>query len=120
MLGMFMAYCHSCGEKLPSGALFCPKCGAKTIAGAEANAATPSEEVREAFNRMSVEMEKAFNIAVREMQQAFQTAKGNVEKAVYKELIVCPNCGEKNSSAAAFCFKCGTKLPKQSDKAKSA
>jgi len=114
-----MAYCHSCGEKLPKDALFCPKCGAKTIAGVEANAATPSEEVREAFNRMSVEMEKAFNIAVKEMQQAFQTARSNVEKTFYKEMIVCPNCGEKNANGVAYCFKCGNKMPQPNSKTQS-
>jgi uncharacterized membrane protein YvbJ len=115
-----MAYCHSCGEKLPKEALFCPKCGTKTIVGVEANAASPSDEVKEAFNKMSLEMEKAFNVAVKEMQQAFQTAKSNVEKTFYKEMIVCPNCGEKNTSGAVYCFKCGTKLSTPSaDKAKS-
>ena len=111
-----MAYCHSCGEKLSKDALFCPKCGTKTARGVDANAASPSDEVREAFNRMSQEMEKAFSIAAKEIQEAFQTAKSNIQKTLYKEPVVCANCGEKNSSSAVYCFKCGNKLGTQATK----
>ncbi len=114
-----MAYCHNCGEKLSSNALFCSKCGAKTIQGTGASAATPADELREAFNKMSQEMEKAFNIAAKEMQDAFQTARNNIQKSLYKEPIVCPNCGEKNPAHSVYCFKCGTKLPtNQTEKTK--
>jgi predicted amidophosphoribosyltransferase len=105
-----MAYCSNCGEKLPKDALFCPKCGTKTVKGVESNAATPSDETREAFTRMSQEMEKAFNIAAKEIQEAFQTARSNVQKTLYKEPVACPNCREKNPSSAVYCFKCGKKL----------
>jgi uncharacterized membrane protein YvbJ len=105
-----MTYCHNCGEKLPENALFCPKCGTKTVEGVKANAPAPSDEIREAFNKMSVELEKAFNVAAKEAQQAFQSARNNIQKTIYKEPIVCPNCGEKNSASAAYCFKCGKSL----------
>ena len=105
-----MAYCHNCGEKLPENALFCPKCGTKTAMGAASNAASPSDEMREAFVKISQEMEKAFNIAAKEVQEAFQTARNNVQRSINKEPIICPNCGEKNAPSAAYCFKCGKAL----------
>ena len=105
-----MTYCHNCGEKLPENALFCPKCGTKTVEGVKANASAPSDEIREAFNRMSVELEKAFNMAAKEAQAAFQIARNNIQKTIYKEPIVCPSCGEKNPANATYCFKCGRSL----------
>jgi len=114
-----MAYCSNCGEKLPEDALFCPKCGTRTAKGVKAKAASPSDEMKEAFNRMSQEMEKAFNIAAKEMQAAFQTARRNIQKTLYKEAVVCPNCGAKNLGNAVYCFKCGKKLPQvQAEKPK--
>jgi uncharacterized membrane protein YvbJ len=107
---MFMAYCSNCGAKISEDAYFCPKCGTKTIKGAKANVAAPSDEIKEAFTKMSQELEKAFSIAAKEMQTAFQTARENIQKSLYKEPITCSNCGEKNSSDASFCFKCGKKL----------
>src|SRR4030067_2546351 len=50
--GKFMAYCSTCGEKLPKDAYFCPKCGTKTSLGMESNAPTPSDEMRQAFAKM--------------------------------------------------------------------
>ena len=112
-----MPYCHVCGTKLPDNALFCPNCGTKVAAAAAAGASTagapsgtPSDEIRDAFNRMSIEMEKAFNIAAKEVQTAFETARDNIQKSMYKTPIVCPNCGEKNPSSADYCYKCGAKL----------
>jgi predicted amidophosphoribosyltransferase len=110
VLVKLMAYCSNCGEKIPKDAYFCPKCGTKAVKGAETNVAAPSDELRDAFAKMSQELEKAFTIAAKEMHAAFQTARENIQKSLYKEPIVCPNCGEKNSSSAAFCFKCGKKL----------
>jgi ribosomal protein L40E len=80
------------------------------VKGVEANVAAPSDEVREAFAKMSQELEKAFAIAAREIQAAFQTARENIQQSLYKEPLVCPNCGEKNPSDAIFCRKCGKKL----------
>jgi uncharacterized membrane protein YvbJ len=112
-----MAYCSNCGEKLPKDAYFCPKCGTKTTKGVETNVPTPSDEMRQAFARMSVEMEKAFAVAAKEIQAAFQTARDNIQKSLQKEPIVCSNCGEKNPGDSAFCFKCGKKLePKSKEK----
>ena len=107
-----MTYCHNCGEKLPENALFCPKCGTKTAEGVKANASTPSEELREAFNKMSIELEKAFNVAAKEVQEAFQVARNNIQRSIYKEPIVCSNCGGKNPANASYCFKCGKSLSK--------
>ena len=78
--------------------------------GAEANIPAPSDELREAFAKMSQELEKAFAVAAKEIQAAFQTARENIQQSLYKEPRVCPNCGEKNLSNAAFCYKCGKKL----------
>ena len=78
--------------------------------GVEANVPFPSDELREAFAKMSQELEKAFTVAAKEMQTAFQTARENIQQSLYKEPLVCPNCGEKNRSDAAFCHKCGKKL----------
>ena len=106
-----MPYCYACGEKLPENAAFCPKCGVKAVgASGTGAAATPADELREAFTRMSVEMERAFNIAAREVQEAFQSARSNVQKTVFKEPINCPSCGTKNPGSAVYCYKCGTKI----------
>jgi uncharacterized membrane protein YvbJ len=103
-----MTYCNVCGAKVPEDAAFCPKCGNKVAGSSGAN--SPSDELREAFNRMSIEMEKAFNIAAKEVQQAFQSARSNVQRTISKEPITCPNCGEKNPASATYCFKCGKTL----------
>ena len=105
-----MAYCSNCGEKLPKDAAFCPKCGTKAMQGVEASVPYRSDELREAFATMSQELEKAFAAAAKEIQAAFQTARENVQQSLYKEPLVCPNCGEKNRGDAAFCNKCGKKL----------
>jgi uncharacterized membrane protein YvbJ len=107
---MSMAYCSNCGEELPKDAYFCPKCGAKAMQGVEANVPYLSDELREAFAKMSQELEKAFTLAAEEIQAAFQTARENIQQSLYKEPLACPNCGEKNRSTAAFCYKCGKKL----------
>jgi predicted amidophosphoribosyltransferase len=103
-----MVYCSNCGKEIPQNARFCPNCGTK--ARIEPPSATPSDEMREAFTKMSIEMEKAFSIAAKQVQEAFKTAKDNVQKTVYREPIVCPNCGEKNVANATYCFKCGKNL----------
>ena len=105
-----MAYCSNCGEELQKGAYFCPKCGTKTSMGTEANAPAPSDELRQAFARMSTEIEKAFAVAAKEIQNAFQTARENVQKSVQTAPIVCGNCGQTNPSGSVYCFKCGYKL----------
>jgi ribosomal protein L40E len=107
---MLMAYCSNCGEKVPKDAYFCPKCGTKAMKGVEANVAAPSDELREAFAKMSQELEKAFAVAAKEIQAAFQTARENIQQSLHQEPLVCANCGEKNPSDATFCYKCGKKL----------
>ena len=105
-----MNYCSHCGKEIPEDAYFCPNCGTRALKGAEANVGAPSGEMRDAFAKMSQELEKAFAIAAKEMQAAFQTATENIQKSFYKEPIVCPSCGEKNSGSAIFCSNCGKKL----------
>jgi rRNA maturation endonuclease Nob1 len=107
---MFMAYCSNCGEKIPEDALFCPKCGTKTLKGVEANVSAPTDDLKEAFAKMSRELDKAFSVAAKEINAAFQTASENIQKSLKKEKIVCPNCGEKNPNNAVFCYNCGKKL----------
>lgn len=109
-----MAYCSNCGEKLPKDASFCPKCGTKTVLGAETNAPATSDELRQAFAKMSQEIEKAFAIAAKEIQDAFQTARDNVQKSMQKEQIICGNCGASNPGGSLYCFKCGQKLETKS------
>lgn len=105
-----MVYCSHCGAQISDDDLFCPRCGTRTLAGAKAGAATSSDEMRETLSRMSREMEKAFNIAAKNIQEAFETARRNVQKSMVKEVVVCPNCGEKNPTNAVYCHKCGRKL----------
>jgi uncharacterized membrane protein YvbJ len=108
-----MVYCSHCGNQISDDAYFCPKCGTRTQAGINAGAAESSDEMRETLIRLSKEMEKAFIIAARNVQDAFDTAKKNVQKTMVKEVIVCPNCNEKNPTNASYCHKCGTKLKPQ-------
>jgi uncharacterized membrane protein YvbJ len=105
-----MGFCSNCGEELPEDAYFCPKCGARTIKGAEAGVSSPMDDLRDAFNKMNQEIEKAFSIASREIQKAFKTARENVKQSIYREPISCPQCGEKSPSDSNFCYKCGKKL----------
>ena len=123
---MAQAYCLKCRKKReiknpqnvtlknkrPATRGTCPNCGTKAVVDAAAVAATPSEEVREAINRVSLEMEKAFNIAAREIQEAFTAAKASIQKSISREPVVCSSCGEKNAAGAVFCFNCGSKLQK--------
>jgi len=105
-----MAYCSNCGEKLSEDALFCPKCGTKTIKGMEAAAPTISDELKETFTKTSQELEKAFSVAAKEINAAFQIASENIKKSLQKEPVACPNCGEKNPNDAIFCYKCGKRM----------
>jgi predicted amidophosphoribosyltransferase len=105
-----MEYCANCGEKLPKDALFCPKCGTPTTLGTASNVSWPSEEMRQAFAKMSVEIEKAFAVAAKEIQVAFQTARENVQKSTQNTSVVCGSCGQTNQGTSAYCFKCGKKI----------
>ncbi|HII86273.1 TPA: zinc-ribbon domain-containing protein [Candidatus Bathyarchaeota archaeon] len=113
-----MTYCSNCGDKISKDDNFCSKCGVKTAKGVENNTPTPSDEMRQAFAKMSTELEKAFSFAAKEIQTAFQTAGDNIQKSMRKVPVVCPSCGEKNASGSVFCFKCGTKLETE-DKTKA-
>jgi uncharacterized membrane protein YvbJ len=112
-----MAYCSNCGEKLPKDAAFCPKCGTKTTGTTGARAYTTGEEMRQAFEKMSIEMEKAFTLASKEIQAAFRNARENMQQktttAAPKEPIVCGTCNEKNPGDSVFCYNCGKKLEPQ-------
>ena len=111
-----MTYCSNCGEKISENDNFCSKCGVKTARGIEINAPTPSDEMRQAFAKMSAEIEKAFSFAAKEIQTAFKTAGNNIQKSMRKVPVVCASCGEENSSESVFCFKCGTKLQTEEKK----
>lgn len=106
---MYMAYCPTCGERLPKNAFFCPNCGKKTVEAVEKNIPGPSDEVKEAFTKMSQELEKAFSEAAKEISTAFQTASENIQKSLCREQIVCSNCGVENPNNAVFCYNCGKK-----------
>jgi uncharacterized membrane protein YvbJ len=105
-----MIYCANCGEKISKEDNFCPKCGVKTAKGVETNTPTPSDEMRQAFAKMSTEIEKAFAIAAKEIQEAFQTAGQNIQQSVKRTPTECTNCGAENPAGSIFCFKCGKKL----------
>jgi len=108
---MCMAYCSSCGEKIPEDAFFCPKCGVKTVKGSEANVKYPIDEMREAFAKMGVELEKAFRTAAVEVHAAFKKAAADMnQKAAEQKTTVCPKCNATNSVDAVFCRSCGGKL----------
>ncbi len=106
-------YCSNCGEKIPDDALFCQKCGTKTVKGVEANVSGPTEELKEAFAKMGQELDKVFSIAAKEINAAFQTASENIQKSLKKEKITCSSCGKKTLSNATFCYQCGNKLKTQ-------
>jgi uncharacterized membrane protein YvbJ len=108
-----MGYCPKCGNKVPDDDYFCSKCGARTKKGMEAGASGPAEELKDALSKMSQEMEKAFTVAAKEIHEALKTAGENVRRSTGMELLICSNCGEKNSTAATYCHKCGEKLGKQ-------
>jgi len=110
-----MVYCSNCGEKLPEDALYCPKCGAKTMKGKE-KIVVSSEDIRETFNRVEKEFEKAFAIASKELHAAFKTAKENIQHAATIETVICSKCGEKNPSSAVFCYNCGAKIEPKAEK----
>ena len=105
--------------KIAERRLFLPVCGTKTMKGVETNAPTPSDEMRQAFAKMSTEVEKAFTIAAKEIQTAFQTARANIQQSLQKEPVTCTNCGEKNPGDSIFCYKCGKKLERKVKEKKS-
>ncbi len=105
-----MVFCSNCGEKLSEDMYFCPKCGVRTQRGAKAGAASPMDEMADAFARMGVEMEKAFSIAAKEIEKAFKTAKQNLVDSHREETITCSACGENIPGESSYCYKCGKKI----------
>lgn len=102
-----MVYCSSCGQKLEEDFYFCPKCGAKTVAGKAAGVTDPWENMREAFETAGEEMRKAFQKAGDEVRKAFAEARMQVRTRGTVGSVSCPNCSALNPSSAKFCQKCG-------------
>jgi len=100
-----MVFCSKCGEELPEGARFCPKCGVQIRMGVVAEVGGPWDEVGEAFERMGEKLERAFERVGREIERVFE---GEREEA--EGLVVCPECREENVAGARFCYRCGEKL----------
>ena len=106
-----MVFCSKCGEELPEGARFCPKCGAQIRMRVAVEAGGPWDEVGEAFERMGEKLERAFERVGKEIERAFEGKGEEAEEArAGEELVVCPECGEKNVAGARFCYECGKKL----------
>lgn len=109
-------YCSNCGAKIDDEALFCPKCGTKTLKGKEANVSYPSGEIKDAFYRVGIELEKAFTIAAQETRAAIKRARENMQQkpesatTTQEGTVVCPKCGTKNFSDSIFCHNCGTRI----------
>jgi uncharacterized membrane protein YvbJ len=110
-----MTYCSNCGEKIPEDALFCPKCGARTMKGMEKTVAS-AEDIRETFNKIEKEFEKAFALAAKEIQTAFKNAKESAQQPTVKETVTCSSCGEKNPKGSVFCYSCGAKIEPSAEK----
>jgi uncharacterized Zn finger protein (UPF0148 family) len=87
-----MAFCSKCGEKLPEGAYFCPRCGARTRKGLEAGVTAPFDELGEAFSRVGQEMEKVFSRAAVEIHEAFKTVRKSIQESTNRQ-VVCKNRG---------------------------
>lgn len=113
-----MVYCSNCGERIPDDALFCPKCGTKTLKGKSENATYPADELKDAFYRVGLELERAFTIAAHETHAAIKRASENMQQksasasttSTDKDMIVCPNCETKNPYGSIFCHNCGTRI----------
>lgn len=76
----------------------------------EKNIPDPSDEIKEAFAKMSQELEKSFSEAAKEISTAFQTASENIQKSLLREQIDCSNCGAENPTNAVFCYNFGKKV----------
>jgi len=105
-----MVYCSNCGQKLEEDFYFCPKCGARTVAGKAAGVKEPWEDMREAFETAGEEMRKAFQKAGEEMRKAFAEARTQVRIHGTARRVLCPSCGANNPYRAKFCQKCGKSL----------
>ena len=105
-----MVFCVNCGAEIPEKALFCPKCGVKTLKGDEAIVQTPADELKESLSKMGNELDKVFLVASREIQEAFQSARENLKRSFGSEPLVCSECGGTSPKESNFCRKCGSKL----------
>jgi len=102
-----MACSSTCGQELEEAFYFCPKCGARTIAGKTAGVAEPWENMREAFETAGEEMRKAFQKAGEEVRKAFAEARTQVRARGAAGSVSCPSCRSENPYGAKFCQKCG-------------
>ena len=91
--------------------IFALNAALKPMKGKAANAAYPSDELRDAFYKVGIELERAFTIAAHETHSAIQRAEKNMQqKSAQREGIVCPNCKTKNPYGSIFCHSCGTRI----------
>ena len=102
-----MVFCSKCGKELPENAYFCAMCGVKTAKGVEANVPMPYGDM---FVEMGKQVEKAFLAASDEMKRALDKTRDEIRRAISREPVVCPSCGESNAVRDRFCRKCGKKL----------
>ncbi|MCW4029649.1 MAG: zinc-ribbon domain-containing protein [Candidatus Bathyarchaeota archaeon] len=107
-----MVYCSNCGSKIDDESFFCPKCGTRTPKGKAANAAYPTDELRDAFYQVGVEVEKAFTLAAHEMHAAFKRVSEDINQkhATTQGGTICSKCGTRNPEGSDFCSSCGAKI----------
>ena len=95
-------FCTKCGKEVSDDANFCPNCGVRTRKGVE--------ELKDGLSKVGEEISKGLSIAAKEIEKAFKIARDSIRESTIREVVICPNCGEKNLDDANFCNKCGKKF----------
>lgn len=102
-------FCMNCGNKLPSGAIFCSLCGFKVTSTKDSVTVSPDPPVEEKINRTSTPPKVEQKDDVDEDKQTTGTYTQRKQEFVGK-VLKCPNCGEVLSSFTAFCPVCKYEL----------